>query len=156
MTIQWNSLIIEMVLLAGIIWFSIYIEHWAFQRSSKKQDEKSLINILKFIEDDLKHRNKIVDESLRNENYKPFLTDMWDAVIIAGKHSLLDFQLFQTFQRTYSWMKYYNSELEWVKKNEFDQEILKELLVEVKKKSIDKALHKIHEFNNYQSRNNLK
>lgn len=138
-----------MVLLAGIIWFSIYIEHWAFQRSSKRQDEKPLINILKFIEDDLKHRNKFVDESLRNENYKPFLTDMWDAVIIAGKHSLLDFQLFQTFQRTYSWMKYYNSELELVKKNEFDNKMLKELLIEVKK-SIEKALNKIHESNIYQ------
>ena len=138
-----------MVLLAGIIWFSLYIEHWAFQRSSKRQDEKPLINILKFIEDDLKHRNKFVDESLRNENYKPFLTDMWDAVIIAGKHSLLDFQLFQTFQRTYSWMKYYNSELELVKKNEFDNKILKELLIEVKK-SIEKALNKIHESNIYQ------
>ena len=149
MTIQWDSLTIEMVLLAGIIWFSIYIEHWALQRSSKKQDEKSLINILKFVEDDLKHRNKFVDESLRNENYKPFLTDMWDAVIIAGKHSLLDFQLFQTFQRTYSWMKYYNSELELVKKNEFDNKMLKELLIEVKK-SIEKALNKIHESNIYQ------
>lgn len=149
MTIQWDSLTIEMVLLAGIIWFSLYIEHWAFQRSSKRQDEKPLINILKFIEDDLKHRNKFVDESLRNENYKPFLTDMWDAVIIAGKHSLLDFQLFQTFQRTYSWMKYYNSELELVKKNEFDNKMLKELLIEVKK-SIEKALNKIHESNIYQ------
>lgn len=149
MTIQWDSLTIEMVLLAGIIWFSLYIEHWAFQRSSKRQDEKPLINILKFIEDDLKHRNKFVDESLRNENYKPFLTDMWDAVIIAGKHSLLDFQLFQTFQRTYSWMKYYNSELELVKKNEFDNKMLKELVIEVKK-SIEKALNKIHESNIYQ------
>jgi len=149
MAIQWDSLTIEMVLLAGIIWFSIYIEHWAFQRSSKKQDEKSLINILKFIEDDLKHRNKFVDESLQNENYKPFLTDMWDAVIIAGRHSLLDFQLFQIIQRTYSWMKYYNSELEWIKKNELDKIMLKELLVEVKK-SIEKALNKIYESNNYQ------
>ncbi|GKS61843.1 hypothetical protein YTPLAS21_13010 [Candidatus Nitrosocosmicus sp.] len=149
MTIQWDSLTIEMVLLAGIIWFSLHIEHWTFQRSSKRQDEKPLINILKFIEDDLKHRNKFVDESLRNENYKPFLTDMWDAVIIAGKHSLLDFQLFQTFQRTYSWMKYYNNELELVKKNEFDNKMLKELLIEVKK-SIEKALNKIHESNIYQ------
>jgi hypothetical protein len=74
---------------------------------------------------------------------------MWDAVIIAGKHSLLDFQLFQIIQRTYSWMKYYNSELEWTKKNEFDKRSLNELLVEVKK-SIEKALNKIDEFSNYQ------
>lgn len=149
MAIQWDSLTIEMVLLAGIIWFSIYIEHWAFQRSSRMQDQKSLENILKFVEDDLKHRNKFVNESIENENYRPFLTDMWDAVIIAGKHSLLDFHLFQIIQRTYSWMKYYNSELEWTKKNELDKKILKELLVEVKK-SIEKSLNKIHEYNSYQ------
>ncbi len=41
MAIQWDSLIIEMTLLAGIIWFSIYIEHWAHHRSAKKEDEKS-------------------------------------------------------------------------------------------------------------------
>lgn len=113
------------------------------------QDQKSLENILKFVEDDLKHRNKFVNESIENENYRPFLTDMWDAVIIAGKHSLLDFHLFQIIQRTYSWMKYYNSELEWTKKNELDKKILKELLVEVKK-SIEKSLNKIHEYNSYQ------
>ena len=150
MTIQWDSLTIEMVLLAGIIWFSIYIEHWAFQRSSKKQDKKALENILRFIEDDLNHRNRFVNESLQRENYKPFLTDMWDAVIIAGKQSLLDFQLFQIIQRTYSRMKYYNSELEWIKKNKLDNKMLKELLDEVKE-SIEKALSKIHEYNNYQN-----
>jgi predicted DNA-binding protein YlxM (UPF0122 family) len=149
MAIQWDSLTIEMVLLAGIIWFSIYIEHWAFQRSIKKQDKKALENILRFIEDDLKHRNRFVNESLQRENYKPFLTDMWDAVIIAGKQSLLDFQLFQIIQRTYSRMKYYNSELEWIKKNNLDNKMLKELLDEVKD-SIEKALSKIHEYNNYQ------
>jgi ABC-type maltose transport system permease subunit len=149
MAIQWDSLTIEMVLLAGIIWFSIYIEHWAFQRSIKKQDKKALENILRFIEDDLKHRNRFVNESLQRENYKPFLTDMWDAVIIAGKQSLLDFQLFQIIQRTYSRMKYYNSELEWIKKNNLDNKMLKELLDEVKE-SIEKALSKIHEYNNYQ------
>lgn len=150
MAIQWDSLTIEMVLLAGIIWFSIYIEHWAFQRSSKKQDKKALENILRFIEDDLNHRNRFVNESLQRENYKPFLTDMWDAVIIAGKQSLLDFQLFQIIQRTYSRMKYYNSELEWIKNNKLDNKMLKELLDEVKE-SIEKALSKIHEYNNYQN-----
>jgi hypothetical protein len=74
---------------------------------------------------------------------------MWDAVIIAGKHSLLDFQLFQLIQRAYSWKKYYNSELEFLKKNELDNKMQQELLVEVKK-SIEKALNKIYEYHNYQ------
>ncbi len=47
---------------------------------------------------------------------KPFITDMWDAVIIAGKQSLLDFKLFRNIQCAYSWIKYYYSEFEWRKK----------------------------------------
>ena len=36
------------------------------------------------------------------ENFKPFLTDMWNAIRFACKHSFLDFQLFQIIQRSYS------------------------------------------------------
>lgn len=46
-------------------------------------------------------------------------------------------------------MKYYNSELEWIKKNELDNKTLDGLLIDVDK-SIEKALNKIHEFNKYQ------
>jgi hypothetical protein len=58
---------------------------------------------------------------------------MWDAVILAGKHSRLSFELFQSLQRSYSWMKYYNSKLESIKRNHFDEKVLKELLDDVKK-----------------------
>jgi hypothetical protein len=96
MSIAWDSLTVEMVLLAGIIWFSIYIEHWAYRWSNKKEDEKSLNNIPRFIKDDLDHRLRFVEESIEYKDYKPFINDMWDAVIIAGKQSLLDFGLFQS------------------------------------------------------------
>ena len=82
--------------------------------------------------------------SFEYKDYKPFITDMWDAVIIAGRQSLLDFELFRNIQRAYSWMKYYNSELEWRKKNELDEKVLQELLLDVKK-SIEKAVNKIEE-----------
>lgn len=65
---------------------------------------------------------------------------MWDAVILAGKYALLSFELFQSLQRTYSWMKYYNSELEGNKK--LDEKILNELLEDVRK-SIDRSLLKL-------------
>lgn len=131
-----------MVLLAGIIWFSIYIEHWAYKWSKKKEDKKSLRNILRFIKDDLEHRLRFIEESFEFKDYKPFITDMWDAVIIAGNQSLLDFELFQSIQRAYSWMKYYNSELEWRARNELDDKVLPELLLEVKN-SIVLAIDKI-------------
>lgn len=106
-----------MLLLAGIIWFAVYIEHWAYKRSQQKEDKKTRKNILIFIKDDLEHRLDFIEESLQYKDYKPFFTDMWDAIILSGKQSLLSFELFQSVQLTYSWMKYYNSELESNKNN---------------------------------------
>lgn len=82
-----------------------------------------------------------IDESLQYSDYKPFFTDMWDAVVLAGKHALLPFDIFQVLQRTYSWMKYYNSELESGNKN-LDEKVAKELLEDVRK-SINKSLAKL-------------
>jgi hypothetical protein len=69
---------------------------------------------------------------------------MWDAIIISGKHSLLSFELFKNIQRTYSWMKYYNSELESRNNVTSKEKTLLELLDEVKK-SIDKTIQKLDE-----------
>jgi hypothetical protein len=61
---------------------------------------------------------------------------MWDAVILTGRHSLLSFETFEDSQHTYSWMKYYNTELDV---NKGDEAVLKDLLNEVRK-SIDQSL----------------
>ena len=37
---------------------------------------------------------------------------MWDAILLGGKQTLLPFAVFKSLQHTYSWMKYYNNELE--------------------------------------------
>jgi hypothetical protein len=75
-----------------------------------------------------------MDESLQFKYYKPFFTDMWDAVVLAGKHPLLPFSLFQNLQRTYSWMKYYNNEIEARNKESIiDDKIPEDLLHDVKK-----------------------
>ena len=145
MAIAWDYLTVELVLLAGIIYFSVYLEHWAYRRSQLKEDEKAIKNIIRFIKDDLGHRLGFIDESLRYQDYKPFFTDMWDAAILSGKQSLLPFELFQSIQRSYSWMKYYNSEIESNKRGNLDEKVLKELLDDVKK-SIEKTIAKINDF----------
>ena len=145
MAIAWDYLTVELVLLAGIIYFSVYLEHWAYRRSQLKEDEKAIKNIIRFIKDDLGHRLGFIDESLQYQDYKPFFTDMWDAVILSGKQSLLPFELFQSIQRSYSWMKYYNSEIESNRRGNLDERILKELLDDVKK-SIEKTIIKINDF----------
>jgi hypothetical protein len=62
---------------------------------------------------------------------------MWDAIILTGRHSLLSFEMFKDLQHTYSWMKYYNTELE---ADNRDENILKEILQDVKK-SVDFSLN---------------
>jgi hypothetical protein len=63
---------------------------------------------------------------------------MWDAIILTERHSLLSFETFEDLQHTYSWMKYYNTELE-VGKN-----VLKDLLTDVKK-SVQESLKNLTE-----------
>jgi len=63
--------------------------------------------------------------SLMKRTSTMILTDMWDTIILAGKHALLPFELFQSLQRTYSWMKYYNSELDSRNDKTLDEKVLR-------------------------------
>jgi hypothetical protein len=144
LAIEWDYLFVEMILLAGIIWFTVYLEHWSYKRSERQQDKKTKDNLFIFIRDDLEHRLHFIDESLQYKDYKPFFTDMWDAIILSGKHSLISFELFKNIQRTYSWMKYYNSELESSNNETSKEKTLLELLDDVKK-SIHKTIQKLDE-----------
>jgi hypothetical protein len=67
---------------------------------------------------------------------------MWDAVIMGGRQSLLPFELFENLQHTYSWMKYYNTELEQREKSEEDT--VSEILAEVKA-SVEVSLRMLRE-----------
>jgi hypothetical protein len=81
----------------------------------------------------LQKRLDFIKETYQYNDFKPFITDMWDAVILTGKQTLLPFELFQNLQRTYSWMKYYNSELESRRGMALDEKVLKDLLEDVQK-----------------------
>ena len=133
-----------MILLAGIIWFTVYLEHWSYKRSEREQDKKTKDSLFIFIRDDLEQRLHFIEESLQYRDYKPFFTDMWDAIILSGKHSVLSFELFKNIQRTYSWMKYYNSELDSRNDETSKEKTLLELLDDVKK-SIHKTIQKLDE-----------
>jgi hypothetical protein len=67
---------------------------------------------------------------------------MWDAVILTGKQTLLPFELFQNLQRTYSWMKYCNIEIESRRGMTLDEKVLKDLLEDVQK-NINRSLLKL-------------
>lgn len=129
-----------MLILAAIIWFTVYLEHWAYRHREKQKENKTRKYLIIYIDNDLKQRLRFIDESQRYKDYKPFFTDMWDAVVLAGKQSLLPFNVFQKLQRTYSSMKYYNNELEITGKDgKLDEKILEELLEDVRKQ-IDSSI----------------
>ncbi len=144
LVIEWDYLFVEMILLAGIIWFTVYLEHWTYKRSQRQHDKRTKDNLFIFIKDDLEQRLHFIDESLQYKDYKPFFTDMWDAIILSGNHSLLSFELFKNIQRTYSWMKYYNSEIESRDNEKSKEKTLLELLDDVTK-SIHKTMQKLDE-----------
>ena len=96
MTIVWDQLIVENTVLAGIIIGSIYLEQWGHKRSQIKEEKESTKRIILFLADDLQKRLNFIEETHQYNDFKPFFTDMWDAIILAGKHALLPFELFQS------------------------------------------------------------
>ena len=76
MAIQWDSLVVEMILLAGIIWFAVYIEHWAYKRTQQEEDKKTRNNIFIFMKDDFEQRLRFIGESINYKDFKSFFIDI--------------------------------------------------------------------------------
>jgi hypothetical protein len=112
MAIEWDSLIVEMAILAAIIYGAVWLELNVEKRKARKEEALARRQIVKFVTDDLNSKLRFIDESLQYSDFKPFFTDMWDAILLGGKQTLLPFEVFKSLQHTYSWMKYYNNELD--------------------------------------------
>lgn len=59
-----------------------------------------------------KEKLHFIEVMVQYKDFNLFFTDMWDAVILGGRQTLLPFETFENLQHTYSWMKYYNNEIE--------------------------------------------
>jgi heme exporter protein D len=143
LAIEWDQVLIENILLAAIIVGSIYLERWLVEKSRRRKEREARKKIINTIINDLENKLRLL-ESNQYKNYIPFFTDMWDAIILTGKHSLLSFETFEDLQHTYSWMKYYNTDLNIGKS---DEDVLKDLLTNVKK-SINQSLKNLAETKN--------
>lgn len=130
--VDWEYLMIESIILAVMIFGAIYVEHWNYRRMQKNEDSNIRKKILMLIKEDLVRKLRFIEECNQYKDYKPFFTEVWDSVILSGKQTLLDFDMIKNLEHTYSWMKYYNTELQ--QKGSVDNEqTLKELLSEIKK-----------------------
>lgn len=143
MAIEWDAVVVEMVLLAAIIYGSIYVSNLVEKRKQRHDGREEAKRIIRFVMNDLHKKQRFIDDSIQYKDYKPFFTDMWDAVILGGKQTLLPFEMFENLQHTYSWMKYYNNELEQREKNSGETTVL-ETLNEVKG-SISQSLQLLEE-----------
>jgi len=143
--IEWDVIAVEMTLLAGIIYGAVYLEQWQHKRMEAKKDKVAISNIIKFISNDIERKLVFIKESTKDRDFKPFFTNMWDAVILTNKQGLVSFEMFESLQATYSWMKYYNTELESMRHGQGkDEKQLVELLSEVRK-SIEQSLKLLKE-----------
>ena len=140
MAIEWDVLIVEMTLLAGIIYGAIYVENWVEKRKIRSEEKEMKKKILMIVANDLKKQLQFIAESIQDKDFKHFHTSIWDAVILGGKQTLLPFETFENLQDTYSWMTYYNNELNL---NGVENEKLLIGLLENVKKSIKQSLQQL-------------
>jgi hypothetical protein len=129
---DWNYLIVETTILAIIIFGAVYVENWSQRRIQKKEESAIKKKILLLIKEDLIRKLRFMAESTQYKDYKPFFTDVWDSVILSGKQTLLQFETIENLEHAYSWMKYYNTELQQ-KGVTGNEQTLIELLGEIKK-----------------------
>jgi len=132
LAIDFEYIAIEMTILAAIIFGAVYLELWYYRRSQKREDKKTKKMILRLIEEDLTRKQRFLEDSIKFKDYKPFFTNVWDSIILSGKQTLLSFELINNFEHSYSWMRYYNTELQQ-RGHVGNEQTLLELLGEIKK-----------------------
>ncbi len=136
--IEWYKIIIESVILSIIIFGAVFLEIWLYRKSEKIKETNTRKRMSDLIRTDLRRKIRFIKDSSEYKDYKPFFTDVWDAVVLSGKQTLFPFETIENLQHCYSWMKYYNTEIQ--QKHQIDNEkTLKEILDEVKK-SIEHSL----------------
>ncbi len=132
MATEWENIIVESIILAVIIFGAVYVENWNYRRIQKSENNATRKKMLLLIKEDLTRKLRFIDDSIKYKDYKPFFTDVWDSVILSGKQTLLQFETIKSLDHTYSWMKYYNTELQQ-KGAASNEQTLNELFNEIKK-----------------------
>jgi hypothetical protein len=141
--VEWYKIIIESVILSVIIVGAVFLEIWFYRKSEKIKENNTKKRLFDLIRTDLQRKIRFINDSIKYKDYKPFFTDVWDAVVLSGKQTLFPFEIIENLQHCYSWMKYYNTEIQ--QKNQTENEkTLKDLLDEVKK-SIEHSLRILKE-----------
>ena len=98
MAIEWDVIVVEMTLLAAIIYGAIYVESWVEKRRVRSEEQQMKKKILMIVVNDLNKQLQFIEESIQDKDFKPFHTSIWDAVILGGKQTILPFETFENLQ----------------------------------------------------------
>jgi hypothetical protein len=82
------------------------------QKNTKNEETATRKKLIVLLTNDLVRKLRFIEESVQYKDYKPFFTDIWDAIVLSGKQTLLAFEMIENLQHAYSWLKYYNTELQ--------------------------------------------
>jgi hypothetical protein len=140
LAIEWDVIVVEMSLLAGIIYGAIYVESWLEKRKVRNEEKEMKKKILMIVANDLNKQLQFIEESIQDKDFKPFHTSIWGAVILGSKQTILPFETFENLQDAYSWMMYYNNEPSL--NGTGNEKLLVELLEDVKE-SIKQSLGRL-------------
>jgi hypothetical protein len=76
LAIDWDVLIVEMTLLAGIIYEAIYVENWVEKRKIRSREKEMKKKILMIVVNDLKQQLQFIAESIQDKDFKHFHTSI--------------------------------------------------------------------------------
>jgi hypothetical protein len=133
--IDWTYLVVEMSLLAGIIFGAVYVDRWHYVRALNKESRESQAMIKRLIVRDLERKLEIIHHMLEQKRIKPLFTNIWDSALFTGKQGSLTFELFDMLHSTYSLIRYYNSEAEKLQDSRLEghtEEILSDVSERIK------------------------
>jgi hypothetical protein len=72
LTIAWEQVLIESILLAAIIVGSIYFERWLEEKARRRKETEIKKKTIIFIINDLDNKLRFIEESNQYKDYKPF------------------------------------------------------------------------------------
>ncbi|MGI0020284.1 MAG: hypothetical protein ACREAY_07415 [Nitrososphaera sp.] len=73
MAIEWDAVVVEIVLFAVLIYGAVYLERWMENRKVRKEDDKSRQQVIRFVADDLNSRLSFIAESIQYPTSSRFL-----------------------------------------------------------------------------------
>ena len=74
LAIEWDALVAEIVLFAVLIYGPVYLERWMENRKIRMQDDKSLLQVIRFVTDiAIKLAKILADDNSRYRSLRPTL-----------------------------------------------------------------------------------